>query len=379
METEEKNQPVSNRLLIAAFLVVISLPMLLHFFSSSTALSVMEKRKLARVPKIPKNLTGLVAFPEKFSAYIDDHFGFRKMLLTYGSQILYGLGIQPSKKVLIGKDGWMFLGHPPDIVEQYRGIDRFSEKELADWVIGMKKRELWLRRQGIKFFIIVAPNKHSIYNEFLPNTVGKPLYPTRLDQLVDYINRFSDLCVIDLRETMKAKKNEGLLYRKTDSHWTDLGGYIGSEKLIECTRSFFSNVAALGKDDYMINAVEMPGGDLAQMMNLENAIKELVPVMAPKGKRKAVEYNESRRKDLPDGLRIRFFKTDMKSLPSVIIFRDSFIWAMLKFITDSFSRTVIVHHQGMTFNPRIVLKEKPDIVIYELVERSLNVKIKNSF
>ena len=74
-----------------------------------------------------------------------------------------------------------------------------------------------------------------------------------------------------------------------------------------------------------------------------------------------------------------YFETDCPQLPCVLVFHDSFIWGMCKFLKESVGRTVLVHHSGLGFDAEVVEKEKPDIVIYEVVERGVKHDIKVAF
>lgn len=183
--------------------------------------------------------------------------------------------------------------------------------------------------------------------------------------------------MIDPRRSLLSAKHEVRLYRKTDTHWTDPAAFIGYHQLMEQIKPLFVNTEVLTKEEYVIKKVEMPGGDLTDMINLGNSLIEEVPVMVLKRNKKAVEYDQQQWKGLPANERVRYFKTNRERLSSAIIFHDSFIWPMSQFLKESFNRTILVHHGGMKFDPDIIIKEKPDMVIYQLVERSLAVEITN--
>jgi hypothetical protein len=377
MRKEDELTWHANPLLVGVFLVLITMPLVVHLFSTDQNLSLSEKRTLARLPGMPHTFSELLSFPKKFNLYIDDHFGCRRFLLRFGSRISYALGISASRKVLLGKEGWMFLGQIQNVVQQYRGIDRFSPTELSRWVEQMTVRKRWLERRNIGFFILIAPDKHTIYPEFLPETVGKPVDSTRLDQLVEYTKRHSELSVIDVRDAIRCAKSQGLLYRKTDTHWTELAGFIAYRELMRRLKPLYPAVSVVTRDMYRVEERELPGGGLSRMIHLGDDVKERVPFMLPKEKPAAIQYNRSEQKGVPEEVKTHYYKTGKENLPSVVIFRDSFIWGMMRFLMESFNRTIIVHHRGMKFDCDIIEKQKPDMVIYEVVERSLNMPVRN--
>ena len=64
-----------------------------------------------------------------------------------------------------------------------------------------------------------------------------------------------------------------------------------------------------------------------------------------------------------------FENTNVADAPSVYVIRDSFGIALVPFITDSFSEATFNWTLG--FNKDDILAKKPDIVIMQVVERSL--------
>ena len=58
-------------------------------------------------------------------------------------------------------------------------------------------------------------------------------------------------------------------------------------------------------------------------------------------------------------------------LPQALVLRDSFGEALIPFLAESFRRTVYVWQDAPTFDRDLVVKERPDVVIQEMVERKL--------
>jgi len=75
-----------------------------------------------------------------------------------------------NNKVIIGKDGFLFLGNDSGrVLDKTKGVFRPSKKEIELWSDKLKDLQDWYENQGIKFVIVIAPNKHSIYPEKLPH------------------------------------------------------------------------------------------------------------------------------------------------------------------------------------------------------------------
>jgi len=280
--------------------------------------------------------------------------------------------------VLRGKDGWLFLARHNNVLAQYRGICRFSKQELRKWVDAMVLRKRWLADRGIPFIVVIPPNKHTVYPEKLPDCIGPVVGPTPMDQLATYIHKSGELDLVDLRKPVREAKKKGRVFFKTDSHWNDLGGFAGYREVMKRIRTYFPRVKSLEMKNFGIKMKSWKG-DLVKMLHLpDNVVHETAPFLIPKFAshvRRCKSIHEKKRR----GMMRYYFEADYPQLPGVLIFHDSFIWGMCKFIKESVGRTVLVHHSGLGFDTKVVEKEKPDIVIYEVVERGVKHDIKVPF
>jgi len=64
-------------------------------------------------------------------------------------------------------------------------------------------------------------------------------------------------------------------------------------------------------------------------------------------------------------------ETKNESGPVLLLLRDSFSSAMIPYYEHSFSKIIATHHNYGNWDTSLLLKEKPDIVIFEVVERFL--------
>ncbi len=342
-------------LLIAIFLTAISVPVVVQFTGKEPAVSDEEKRELVQLPKTPASFKEVLGFPQAFTSYADDRFGLRKMFLHLGSRLRWILGLKISPTVLVGKKGWLYLGLHDNVIEQFRGIDVFSRDELVSWVQRMVSRRDWLRERGIPFILVVAPNKHTIYPEYLPIRVGNVLGKTPLDQLAEYIAAHTDLDFVDLRKPLMAAKKEHRVYYKTDTHWNNRGGFVGYEEIMKRVRDYFPEVKSLTLNDFSIAEGMMYDGGLTQMINLKGKIGETWPFFGPKFSSHILGNKAPGQKGMSERIDI---DTDLKDMPKALIFADSFMIAMTPYFGETFHRLVIVPHKGLTFDPALIEKEK---------------------
>lgn len=63
-------------------------------------------------------------------------------------------------------------------------------------------------------------------------------------------------------------------------------------------------------------------------------------------------------------------------MPKAVIFRDSYTTNMITYLSENFSRIVFNKEWDFNFNKPLVTSEKPDIVLYIIVERNLDELLK---
>lgn len=126
-----------------------------------------------------------------------------------------------------GKDGWLFLGNAYDhSVAKLKLAMKPGEPEVDKLAQSFAKVSEADARFGARTVLIVGPNKSSIYPEYLPK--GLTPSPVRyssffLEKLID----IPGLAVYDpTSDLLAAKKSQGLLYWKTDTHWNNKGAYL---------------------------------------------------------------------------------------------------------------------------------------------------------
>ena len=277
----EKPRRFFDIVLILVFAACLVAPAIRHFLTTDAGVSKSEKRRLASLPAVPSRLQDAEKYMSNMEEYLNDNFGFRSFLLFAGNAAKYYFGLQVTPDVLMGKDGWLFLGRLQNIVEQYQGRDLFTPKSLRDWVDEMECRRKWLSRLGIEFVIVVPPSKHTIYEEYLPDHIRVSKKQTRLDQLLSYAGRHSELTIVDLRGELLHEKSRFQLYMKTDSHWNEFGGYFGYRELMKFVRKKMPETDLIDFESLQIGERNDLDTDLAQMLNMADIIKEPFPTLLP--------------------------------------------------------------------------------------------------
>ena len=357
---------------IVIFLVLIWMPTADIFLHLDRAIAPAENRSPARFPIFQRSLQGTREFFAGLDSYFSDHFGFRKRLVHWEQRWKW-LIFRDSKPstAIAGTDGWLYYSGGL-MIEDVMGNRPFTEAELRGWRDLLAGRRDWLARRGIRYLFVIAPDKHTIYPEHLPvwlATAARP--PRRLEQFVNYMSANSDLPILDLRDTLLAEKKNARVYLQTDTHWNDRGAFAASRRIVETLSSQAMPLAPLDLSDFQTLTVDQRAGDLARMLARENFLSEKgALVVEPRANLPRIQ---SRTESVPGTPWIPGTEPQVTENPAktgrVVVFRDSFATSLVKFLGHDFNRVIYLWRQNWDKN--LIEREKPDIVIDEMIERVL--------
>ena len=259
----------SKRALIALFLALLYVPTLVGLAAGDRFRSAnLENRTLAEPPVL--SLDALGDLPGAFEAYYADNQPFRDQLIyarALMNRALYDRDV--SDKVVFGKDGWLFYSCPSDgaPIDSYRGEDQFTGVELRQIASNLIRTRDDLRKIGCDFVLFIAPNKERVYSEYMPDRYGAPSESYGVKQLVRFLRQRTDLKVVYCHdEIMQARQDfpDLPLYFSRDTHWNDIGSYIGTRALM---RALGYELPALTRD--MIRPSDREGpNDLVRLAHL---------------------------------------------------------------------------------------------------------------
>jgi hypothetical protein len=281
-------------------------------------------------------------------------------------------GRSASKRVVVGRSGWLFYADDKSLEDILR-TEHFSVDALERWRARIEQRARWLASRGIAYRFVVAPDKHSIYPELLPHgLLGKGV--SRLQGLIDYLGGSSS--VIDLRPMLLAKKRVagGQLYFHTDTHWTSYGAYLGYREVMRSLGGKYDRAALEIDDDAFKASGVKTRRDLAIMARLTQVEPDQAPDFGP-----ILACQRQGQLLPPLGLDITALtgfssRICVGRTESALVFHDSFMQPMMPFVSSQFGRTAYVWGSANDdLFVRMVMQEQPDVVIEEVVERSLRL------
>jgi alginate O-acetyltransferase complex protein AlgJ len=354
-------------LIIIVFAGTLALPLAASLLGLAPRPRLQEKRRLAEAPEFRFKGPILAKFPAKFEAYYNDNFAFRDQLVRWHNLVkVRALKVSPRPNVLIGKKGWLY--YQEGLLDHDHAITPLTDHELSQWVQLLEERREWLATRGIRFLVVIPPDKHTVYPEYLPDWVrGVGLSP-RLDQLLAYVREHSNVTIVDIRPSLRQAKGEDRLYQMTDTHWNYRGAFAADRSIAEVLARWYPEVQPLSRPAFSPAPTSWPG-DLAEMLGLSNSFKEENLLLEPL---QAMHSHVVSMADAAVGKTESIFEAANPALPRAVMFHDSFGCCLYPFLAEHFRR--IAYHFTKThgfFDTQLIEREKPDVVIWEFVERRL--------
>lgn len=322
------------------------------------------------------SIRGRAPFPEKFAPgafaafdlWFADRVGLRYPLIYAGTNFHIGLLHRPlDRHIVFGRDGWMYWTDDgdtaPATMADSRGKLRFSPAEVRRIDSQLREAHDRLAACGIPSAVFIAPNKQSIYGEYLIN-VDAGAAATRLDALLDELSAPAKETIVDPRPTMRAAKRAHAplrLYNKTETHWNMLGAYYGYLALIDKLSHIMPiahrDLASL--DHYRITAGPYPGGDMATRVLFspwrfadEDVVLEPREPVAEAGE---VQINQS-----------LFVARNPEGRGRLVLFGDSFAALLVPFLARHFAQ--VHRYAAQRIDGATVAGEHPDAVVFETLE-----------
>lgn len=357
----------SDVLLTAGFCGVLFLPLFASFVDLDPAAEMGTLRFPEDPPRIEASWASWRSFPHRFESFFQERFGFRRSLVRADRLLKYRIfRVSANPSVVLGKADWFYLRAALD---NHRAQPLLSTAKLDEWRILFEERRAWLEERGIRYLVVFAPDKSSIYPEHIPDAYRAHSRISRLDQLLQHLEDHSQVSVLDLRSALLPSRDSLTLYPRTDSHWTDLGASLAAERIADALGRWFPEVADV--DPAIRDGTRWTwGGDLTELLGVEASIPEQMPI------RDLVPAQAVRVADLahryPWYLICPVYETGDPRLPRGVIFRDSFAIRLVPFLAERFRRLVSPWCVRPTlFDPSLIEEEKPDVVIDQFVERQL--------
>ncbi len=335
-----------------------------YIFINNDEIDDIENRRLAKFPALKIDDEYNEQFTSDVEEWLNDRFGLRRFYLEV-DEFLKSV-FQPNRieneKAFLGKDGWLFY-KMFDSVENYQGINLYTEEELQNAVNNIISKNEWLESQGIEYYIMISPDKNLVYGEYYPDYINKVSDNHKYKQLSESLKGSGVNFFTPYDKLMDEKKNN-ILYYKGDTHWNELGAFYGYETLMNEIVKDFPNVVPLTLDDFEVDETDVVKKDLINVLGYE-----VDGGMHPTLKKK-VPYNYEVLLD--DRTQQGIITHNPNAELDVFICRDSYINAMEPYLEETFENVEIRYYQTVEDNQDYIKENKPDIVIETFVGRNID-------
>lgn len=296
--------------------------------------------------------------------YKTDNIPFKNQLIAINNSIDYFVFHKASnKRVILGEDQWLFYDckDDGDPIGSYQGTNLFTESDLLAIKNNCIAQRDFLASQGKEFVIFIVPNKERIYCEYFPDRYGEPADRYRTMQVVEYLRENTDLRVVyPYEELMETKKIlEENIYCKTDSHWNEIGGYVGARALLG---ELGIEMPEITESRIKISKGENRSGDLAKMLGLSKQLQFYDVEYRVEG----YDTHDARtiQWDLDDEC---CYQTKNADPRKIYVLGDSFGIVIADYIGSQYQESCMKYNLAYSYED--FREEDPDIFVVETVER----------
>ncbi|MBW2699808.1 MAG: hypothetical protein JRF33_03225 [Deltaproteobacteria bacterium] len=354
---------LARYVLLGGFSIILLGPLTGTVFQLDPGQTPAEKRKLSRFPSNELLCEkGFPAWRDGFESFLNDHFGFRKTLITGHNLLLYQVfSVSGAERVTVGTDGWLFYSSAVrDLLHQ----KPFRADRLEQYATIFQRRKNWLAQQGIGYAVVFAPSKATMYPQHLPGwPEGDGPGKRNMLALQAHLKQ-RGIPLADLHGAMSQVAKQDRLYHKTDTHWNDLGAFVAYQATCPTI-----DVAPMSRKHTTVRQQSGACGDLGRMLNLGFLLKEdHITVVLPPAKKPKLTKEK-----IPPYKKVDVFENPTAPPGTLIVFGDSFSHGTKYglFLATHFQRTIIIRDKTGTFDTALIKRERPSMVLQETVERYL--------
>ena len=287
-----------------------------------------------------------LALQTRINTFTDMLFGKTKMI-AFNTQLTKwmtgGMYIE-STQVLVGKDNYLFYktqndGYP---IYDYMGINHYTDEELLQVKNNLEEMRDYFEERGIEFYVFCAPNKESVYEQYMPDTVARVNETTRADQVAEYLWANSDVTYVYPKKELIEASKDYQVYYKTDTHWNQIGAFVGFQNFYETAYGQKEEVSDVHFD---INSQEL-AGDLATIAGVDKEYAiDTVYVIDPDSA-----------------------NPDMFQDKTILVVGDSF-GGFFSTVSKAYFGQVEWINWKDEFSLSMLEQYKPDVIVLETVER----------
>lgn len=268
-------------------------------------------------------------------------------------------------KVVEGRNKRLFIANDSnEVIRQHRGEKLLNSSQVKAWRRIIETRHAFCAAKGIAYRLMVVPDAHAVHKDDLPQLDN--ISATRpIKQIISEVYDHSYISY-PLQDLVDAT-TKGESYHPVDSHYTAYGAYVCYKRIM---RDLRINIPTLTENE--VELINKKGtGDLGEKFE-PHRTAEYTECVVKQGSAKKVWNN-----GVTNRGHMSVWVNANTSLPTCVLFTDSYGWKIQRFLAESFSKLFIIHSPLLEHEAIDVLK--PDVVVSLMAERFLIYTPKDIF
>ena len=238
-----------------------------------------------------------------------------------------------------------------------------NQEETDTLINAMQNMQAYCNEKGIELVYQITPNKETIYGDlYMPEYIDVVSNSSRVDMLLENIMEQTDLSIVYAEEELKYWRDKGYqTYRKYDTHWNQVGGFIGTDCLLQ----------ELGKQTETLEDVSIVTngtitGDLANMIAMGSVLNDDCNYEIEDYKPEVyVELIEERQEP---NLNYSHYRSTVDTGEVIMCIGDSFLGAMEPYISKNYAESYFLHIAN--YQAGMIETVKPDVIVISQTERA---------
>lgn len=357
---------IQKKIFLIIFFIMLVLPVVFVNLENEKV-SETERRKMAPQPVFVKDGSINHDILQDIEAWVDDNIGFRDKMVEFNTKLMYYAfhKLPENTNSVIGKNNELnYLDE--DMIKDYQHINLHTEAELAEAAEALQIINDYAKGNNKKLFYYQCWDKHSIYPEYVPDSIHQVGVESKTDQIVAAYMNNTDACVISPKKELIDNKSSYDTYSVWGdaTHWSHRGAYIGYRILMDkINENSPIQYKVLGEEDYDI--IVEDEGSIISGLHIADDIERF-----DIKDRKAVVTNEKLTL-LSEDYRHSFYTNgSVDNNTRILIIGDSYFNSyIIDDIAESFHETVMIWGDYLEDIKDIIDEYNPDIIVIEAAER----------
>lgn len=314
---------------------------------------VTENKVLASFPQLrDENGQWNVDYMSGLGDYFSDHFAGRQEMIT-ANALINGkvFGSSSEDIIIVGDDGWLFY---KDSLGDFQGTKRLTQRGLNNIVTSLSLIQEYVEGQGKTFLFTVAPNKNTLYPQYMPYYYPERDVENTLERLEPLLKE-AGIAYASLKDMFL--NDSGIWYHKGDSHWDNRGALMAQKLLL----------GAIGKD---YADIPLDGG-----VAYDDFEGDLDKIFYPLARHRERDWDYSGYFDFEyvgssDTTQAHIETVNPSKEGSLVMVRDSFGNTLVPFMAQEFGEAYFT--KTIPYRVDEIEKRDADVYMIEIVERNLD-------